>query len=158
MNGDVYADPTDLAVNLLGEALNGASWASWTSWDGEGVPPVLDVPVGDRRPEGAPSRFVVAWLVNTPETVQGGLVQDPLLEVEAWATDSRAAWRLAMACLRALKAAAGTRRPMLTDNGEVRTRSVRNVVLESGPGSLPPGEEGLERFRLAVSIRLSTRS
>jgi hypothetical protein len=153
-----YVDPTALAVDILGEALNGSVWASFTSWDGEGDPPVLDVPVGDRRPEGTPPAFVVAWLVNTPETVARGFVQDAVLEVEAWATDSRTAWRLAMSCLRALKAAAGTRRPVVTDNGDTRTRSVRAVGLESGPGSLPPGEEGLERFRLSVSIRLSTRS
>ena len=153
-----WSDPTALAVDVLGEALNGASWAAYTSWDGEGDVPSLDVPVGDRRPPGNPSSFVVAFLLDTPDAVEGGFVQAPLLEVEAWAPDSREAWRLAVRSLRALKDAAGTRRAMILDNGDTTERYVRQVRLEAGPGSLPTGEDGLERFRLSVTVLLTTRS
>lgn len=159
----MHTDPTALAVDVLGEALNDpAAWAIYSPMRTEPLPagewPALDVPVGDRRPEGSPDRFVVVWSPGAQDVVEGGLVESPLLEVEAWARDSREAWRLASRALKALRAAAGTRRPVMLDNGEVRERTVRSVTRESGPGNLPPGEAGLDRFRLSVSVNLSTRS
>lgn len=159
----IHADPTALAVDVIGEALNEpAAWAIYSPMRTDPLPagewPALDVPVGDRRPEGTPAAFVVVWSPGAQDVVEAGLVEAPVLEVEAWATDSREAWRLAVRALKALRAAAGKRRAVMLHNGEVRERTVRAVTRESGPGNLPPGEAGLDRFRLSVSVRLSTRS
>lgn len=158
-----YTDATGLAVDVIGEALNSPeAWDVWSPLRTDPLPegdlPALDVPVGTLRPNGNPPAFVIVWQNGAQDVVEAGLVEAPLLEVEAWATDTRAAWRLAVQAQKALLGAAGTRRPVMLDNGEVRERTVRSVSRESGPGNLPPGEAGLDRFRLSVSVNLSTRS
>lgn len=154
IGGRVWADPLALVVNIVGSALNAATWGPYTGWDGTGTQPVLDVPVGDKRPNPAPpsGRFVRVLDVTGSNAVQGGFVETHLLELEAYAPSPRAARALLLEARAAVLDALGQSHPT-----EVGPRVLRAARDNSKPAPLPTGRDGEERYRMALEIDLSTR-
>ena len=155
MTWQKWPNPSRLAVEALGRALNGSqAWEAFTGWDGSGSMPALSVPVGEKRPGSVPAdgRFIRVLLVAGSDVVPGGFVEAHLIEIEAYAADPWAAWDLLMAARAALWDIQGQTVP-----SEIGPIQIRRVVETSKPSPLPTGRDGEERFRMGLEIHLSAR-